>query len=235
MKIRYFFLIVICLVLCSGCSVEYNLDIDSKLNLAEEISINSSDSNDISRIIALKDYYPISYSADKSEIFEKKTDGVSYYDVKKNSTNTKVNFKYDYDLKSYSDNVFVKNCYEYVTLMNYFNEEKNRNELILSTSNKFLCFDYQDTLDDVTVKIHTKRKVYNNNADEIKNNTYIWNINRDNRNDKAIIMSMESSLLDDGLSFWERNAFLLVLGCLLIIGLLVYYFMSKRSKRVDKI
>ena len=70
MKIRYFFLIVICLVLCSGCSVEYNLDIDSKLNLAEEISINSSDSNDISRIIALKDYYPISYSADKSEIFE---------------------------------------------------------------------------------------------------------------------------------------------------------------------
>ena len=235
MKLKYIILGFCCFLFCSGCSVEYNLDIDNELNLKEKITINSQNSNDINRIKELKDYYPTNYSADRFEIFEKKTKGVSYYDVNKNSDNTSVEFKYNYNFKSFSDNVFAKTCYEYVTLMNYYNEETKRNELILSTSNKFMCFDYQDTLDNVTLKIHTKRKVYDNNADEVKNDTYIWNINRDNQNEKYIMLSMESTIKDNEVPFWEKNILLFVLLGLLLIGLIVFIIMSKRSKRVDKI
>ena len=235
MKYKYILLSLLCLLFCSGCSVEYNLDIDNKLNFNEVIIINSNDTSDVKRIEELKTFYPVSYDADKFEIFEKKTDGVEYYDVKKSDNNSKVEFVYNYDINSYNDNVFAKNCYEYVTLMNFYNDNTKRDELVLSTSSEFLCFDNNSTLDDVTVKIKTKRKVYDTNADKIDKNTYVWNINKDNKNEKPIVMSMESSLLDEDLPFWERNIFFIIVVGLIIVGLIVYFVISRRSKRVDKI
>ena len=234
MKVKYILCSILLIVFCSGCSVTYNLDIDKELDLNESIRISTNDSVDIERISKINSFYPISYDVDKIEVFEKKVEGIEYYDVTKNSDNTEITFNYKYNVDLYLNNVFARNCYEYVTAMDYFNKDKKRNELLISTSKKFLCFDENESLEEVTVKIHTKRKVYDNNADEVKGNTYIWHINKDNKDDRAIIMNI-SSTENNGLSFWERNLVFIIFLGVFIIGLLVYLFMRKRSMKVDKI
>jgi len=234
MKSKYILLSVFLIVVCTGCSVTYDLNIDKELNLNESININSHSSSEVTKISDFKVFYPINYEADNPLVFERRVDGVEYYDVTKNDDNTEITFNYKYNVDLYLNNVFARNCYEYVTAMDYFNKDKKRNELLLSTSKKFLCFDKNESLDEVTVKIHTKRKVYDNNADEVKGKTYIWHINKDNKDDRAIIMNV-SSTKGDKLSFWQRNMIFIVFIGVFIVGLIIYFFGRKRSGRINKI
>ena len=234
MKIRYILCSILLIVFCSGCSVTYDLDIDKELNLNESININSNLEMDIKRIADFKDFYPINYEADNPLVFERRVDGVEYYDVTKNNDNNDITFNYKYNVDLYLNNVFARNCYEYVTAMDYFNKNEQRNELLISTSKKFLCFDTNESLEEVTVRIHTKRKVYDNNADEVKGKTYIWHINKNNKDDRAIIMKVSSSK-SDRLSFWERNMIFIVFIVVFIVGLIIYLIGKKRSGRINKI
>ena len=235
MKVKYIFSILLVLLLCSGCSVTYNLDIDSKLNLTENVSIDADTSSDIEDISDYNKFLPISYYADESSIFSEKKDGVDYYNMGKKDDNTSINFDYVFDVDKINDSVFAHSCYNYITVMNSYNKDEQRDELLISTSKNFLCFDNYDNLDNVTVKIHTKRSVYSNNADFVDKNTYIWNINETNKNNASIQMVINSEIIDEGIPFWEQNVLFIIVAIVMLISLIIYIFVKKRSDKVNKI
>ena len=69
MKFKNLFSIFVVLLLCSGCSVTYDLNIDSKLNLTENTSIVADTNSEIQKISDYDQFLPISYYADESSIF----------------------------------------------------------------------------------------------------------------------------------------------------------------------
>ena len=235
MKFKYLFCILLICFICSGCSVTYNLDIDDNLNLDEHISMVSDNDSESKRFADYKYNLPINYDADNPNVFENVVDGVDYYEIKKNADNSTMDFNYKYNIKKFNNNVFARSCYQSVSIMNNYNQVDKRNELLLSTSKEFLCFDSYDNLDSVTVKIHTSRKVYDNNANSVKGNDYIWNINRENYKDATIYMAIDSDKVDNKVSFIEKHILLILIGLLIIAGIVLFIILRKRSEQKNEI
>jgi len=233
MKVKVILLSVFVLLICSGCSVEYNLDIDKGLKLNESVTIETFNNEEKMKIKDYNSYLPIDINADDYSVYQEKKDGVEYYNFTKD--NNKIMFDYLYDVDKFNNNVFARTCYEYVTVMENYNKEEERNELILSTSKEFLCFKYYDSLENVVVKIKTTRDVYSNNADNVEGNTYIWNINKANKEDATINLVIDGNVTVEKLSFWERNLLFLISVGVFILGGVIYLVMKKRSEKVDKI
>ena len=78
MKNGKFLFLLLILMICSGCSVEYNLNIDKDDKIKEIITLSAEDGNDIEQIEKYQTYLPIDKDADDAGVFEKKIDGVSY-------------------------------------------------------------------------------------------------------------------------------------------------------------
>ena len=217
--------------LLTGCSVNYKLDIDRELSFKENIVISKNDDSDVKSIKEFNYNVPINIEADDLSIFEKKVDGVDYYYQKKSED--KIKFSYDFNISQFNYDMFVRSCYQYVTVMN------ENDELLLSTSRKFLCFDKYDNLDDVTVTIYSKYRLKDTNADEASNRTYKWYLNKENANDKYLYLLLDTKHRD--LTLLERisegefvNMFTISL-VLFVVVLIVCFIFKKKGDRKNKI
>lgn len=235
MKFRIFLLSLFVLLFCSGCNVEYNLNIDDKLNLNEVIEIEATTNDEMKKISDYNSLLPVDINIDDSFAFQNKNKNIEYYEISKKRNNSFINFKYSYDVDLFNDNVFARSCYQYVTVMNNHDNVDDRDELVLSTSKKFLCFDNFEDLDNVIIKIKTKREVFSNNADSVDGDTYIWNITEANKDDAAISMVMSSEIVANKLSFFEKNALFIIVLSVFIVGGIIYILMKKRSEKVNEI
>lgn len=221
------------LIILSGCSVQYKLDIDKNINLIEKISVTALSKTESEQIKNYDGYLPIDIELDEPYIFEEKVEGIEYYDIKKNDNNSNINFNYSYNIDKFNNNIFVKNCYKYVTTT------KKENELILSTSKEFLCFEQYEELENVTVTITSKYKLKETNADTVEHNQYIWNINKSNANNRNLYLSLDISKRD--LNFLEKlkegeytSIFTLTIT-LLLIGIVVYFIIKRKGDIRNKI
>ncbi len=215
----------------TGCSVDYRLDIDRNLSLKENINIFKNNDLDVKSIEEFNYNVPINIEADDLSIFEKRVDGIDYYYQKKSED--KINFSYDFNISQFNYDMFVRSCYQYVTVMN------ENDELLLSTSRKFLCFDKYDNLDDVTVTIYSKYRLKDTNADEASNRTYKWYLNKENANDKYLYLLLDTKHRD--LTLLERisegefvNMFTISL-VLFVVVLIVCFIFKKKGDRKNKI
>lgn len=232
---RYFkFIICLFLILfLFGCSATYEIDIDKELNIDEKLELSSESYN--SQISNYESFLPVDINVDDIEAFKVKSDDIEYYDINKNDDNSKIEFSYTFDIDKFNNSMMARSCYEYVTVMNSYNKDNLRDELLISTSKKFLCFNNYNNLDDVTVNITTKKEVYSNNADSVNGNTYTWYINKDTKDDASIQMVINSEVIDEGIPFWEENLLFIIVCIVLIFSGIVYLFIKRRSDKVNKI
>ena len=89
-------------------------------------------------------------------------------------------------------NANINSCFD------AFSFVTNNNDYILSTSKGFKCMfvDYNE-VDSVEIIITSNHEIIESNADELKNNKLIWNINDENAKDKQIgVAVMLKALLD---------------------------------------
>ena len=135
--------------------------------------------------------------------------------------------------------MIIHKCYKYLTFMNTENKKTKKNELLLSTSRQFLCFDKYDNLDDVTVTIRSKFKLKDTNADIVEKHKYTWNITKDNANDKFIYLLLD--VHDRDLTLLEKiqegeytNIFTISL-VLLLFGFLIYFSLKVKGKRRNRV
>ena len=171
-------LIIMILLLTTGCTCEYNLTIEGN-TYKEKVIITPENSDELS---AFNQKWEI--PIDKDE-YEK----ISGFD-NENEVDTKVyNYKFssnqlifnnDFNRSNISKSTAAYNCYNKVTISNY------NNTTIISTSSKADCFDKHPPLTNVKVTIKVDREVISNNADSVSGNIYTWNINKENANNKSI-------------------------------------------------
>lgn len=187
MKRSNFLFVFFILIFCSGCSAEYNLNIDKNDNFQEVIELTAEDGNDIEKIKSYQTYLPIDKNADDAGVFENKVDGVSYYEYKKSTSGDKLSFNYSHRFDTFQQDYITNNSYEYVTLT------KDKDKLILSTSRINKAFERYDNLNSVTINITSRYKLVDTNADTHSNYKYTWVIDRTNYYNKYLYLSLDTS------------------------------------------
>ena len=175
------------LLFCSGCSVEYNLEIDKNDKFQEVVELSAEDGNDIEKIQSYQSYLPIDKDADDAGVFKDKKEGFSYYDQKKSTSFDKLKFSYLHNFDTFQQDYITNNSYEYVTIT------MDKNNLILSTSRINKAFERYDNLNSVTVNITSRYKLIDTNADTHSNYKYTWVIDRTNYNNKYLYLSLDTS------------------------------------------
>lgn len=225
--------LIIMLLLTTGCTCEYNLNIDGN-TYKEEINILGTDSEEINnfnndwKVPVDKDEYNNISGEPGTEI---KINGDTYtYKISGNN----LIFSYDFTRNRLNNSTAISNCYDKATIQSY------ENSIVISTSNKVSCFDKYPTLTMVKVNITTDKNVTSNNADSVNGNTYTWNLTKNNSSDKSINMiidnkednSQNQTTPDDNSANQPQNNnkdYTLYIFCgILLIILLSGYFISKK-------
>lgn len=227
-KLLFLFLL---LLFCSGCSAEYNLNIDKDDKIKEIITLSAEDGNDIEQIEKYQTYLPIDKDADDASVFEKKIDGVSYYEQKKSTSYDKLKFSYLHHFDTFQQDYITNSSYEYVTLT------KDKENLILSTSRINKAFERYDNLNSVTVNITSRYKLIDTNADTHSNYKYTWVIDRTNYNNKYLYLSLDTSnrkkIVSEEVNDTGIFAYLpliLIIAGIIVIGWLVVKKGDKRNQ-----
>lgn len=172
---------ILCLLL-SGCTVNYNLKIEDNLFtetikgnvLNEEVKIDKdqTDTNYTNYFITKEQ--PVLINDDN--IFYKKT-------LSKNNNSTDYIYSYTYNENTIKDSRILNECFE-----NFEFKEKN-NTYHLAAFGDFYC-DYTDT---ININISTEYNVSIHNAKEIKNNTYTWIIDKNNKDNLNLYISIDKN------------------------------------------
>lgn len=225
---KLLFLLLI-LMICSGCSVEYNLNIDKDDKIKEIITLLAEDGNDIEQIEKYQTYLPIDKDADDAGVFGKKIDGVSYYDQKKSPSYDKLRFSYLHNFDTFQRDYITNSSYQYVTIT------KDDNQLILSTSRINKAFERYDNLNSVTINITSRYKLVDTNADTHSKYKYTWVVDRTNYNNKYLYLSLDTSNRKKTVSeeVNDTGIFAYLSLILIIVGVIVvgWFVVKKGDKR----
>jgi|GEM_PF-2960902 len=204
----------------TGCDAKYEMEIkNSKIN--EDISIFVPNDNTEKKINDLMDYYGI--NAD-SGFTTKITKGSDATEVSLSGATKKINSYFD------SSDSFINKCYNKVSFM------LEDGKYYLGTSKGFKCLTYEYMqLDKITISIKTYHKVYENNADKVRNNVYTWNIDKDNASKNSILFVTSKN----DYVWYYRYRYLFggivaILAILLVTYIVISIFRST-SKRANKI
>lgn len=175
-KMKKIIFVFICLLVC-GCTTSYNLEIkEGSFNESIDIKISKSliPEKTENPEIELDDQITPFLEEETSALFstpevyynKEVKDFSDYYDVK---------MSYEYLPSEFKDSNSLNLCFDKFE----FNDEEN---YYIHGYGTFYCL-YSD---EMTISITTKNDVIINNADVVKGNTYIWNINGRNKNNVDI-------------------------------------------------
>lgn len=230
MKKSKILLSIIVLVFCSGCTVNYDLNINRINDISENVMLSATDGNDIAEFADFNSYIPIDKNADDSGVFDSKVDGVEYYTQKINSSSDKLLFSYNHtNFNTFSNDYITNNAYKYVTIT------RNDDSLILSTSKLNLAFDRYDNLDEVVVTITSRYKLIETNADSSEKYKYTWTIDRSNYDDKYLYLSLDTSerknTLTEDIEEMNLFAYLPLIIIIVVIVVAVWLFIKRSEKK----
>ena len=194
---KLLFLLFLITTTCTGCSIEYNLNI-TKDNIEETIYVTDYISSNRTKKEILNHYnmwYPTYVNfitkgeSIEIEDFSKKIDGIEYHDKNIIELNNgyKYTYKYKYPINKYHDSYVLASSFAETTVY------KKTNSLVLKTSDEsFLCnYNYFDNVKiNVTIDPEIYKLNYTNSSSK-NNNTYTWNINKNNCNNSEIILTLD--------------------------------------------
>ena len=253
-KIKLILILILIVTTCTGCTVEYNINI-SKDTIEEVINVNDYISSTRTSQEIMKHYntwYPtfVNYIPDGQETieledFNEKVKGIEYHEKNINQTNNgyQYEYKYNYPLNKYYDSYVLARSYIETNIYNGYND------LVIRTGKENLLCQY-DYFDSAKVNITIDPEAYKvnyTNTSNVNGNTYSWNLDRSNCNDSQIILTLdkihksdittkEPSVEIDKKSKTSDHTLYIFLGILLIIvliGYIVFKKMKEKSERID--
>lgn len=179
-------LLIIAVLLTTGCTCEYNLTIDNN-TYHEKIILTGTTSEEITNF-SNKWQIPV----DKEEYNSIGGDTNSGVDVtgdiyEYSKTGNNLVFNYDFTTSGINNSTAISQCYSKATITAY------QDSIIISTSDKVNCFDRYAPLTNLKINITTTKQVKSHNADSVNGNTYTWNVNSTNANNKPINLLIDNS------------------------------------------
>lgn len=236
--VRQFIVLIGIILLLSGCTVDYDLNIDDDF-VNENLSFVENDNSKLDTIRTYGTFWmdDISYRNLINEYMKmdiaSTSDNKQFYDKQLISNNgVGMNLNSKFKLDNYSESKIAYNCYK------YFNVDSEDGIYTISTSKDFLCFnDDYPLLEQVNINITTKYKVLENNADSVNGNTYSWVINKRNADNSKIIIKFKTKSDNVFANIInEDNKFLIIiLGAIGVIGLIIVFYVYLKSKKNNKI
>lgn len=231
MKNKKIILLILVMLLFSGCSVNYDLYVNSDLTVNEKVTAyEGADS--------LKTKTGQEAKAAANTFYDLyKIDGVNYSfsTVENNGLVTSItttSFKSLEDYEEYFKSDIVKEV----------NITKKDSNITIEYKQNVPLNDYSSRsliYDDITVNLNIPFKVTKHNADSVKGNTYTWNINKDGKlKDIKITFNKDetstSRVFDFG--FFKINvkySVLLVSGLVLVLLIIIgiVYIRNKKNNR----
>lgn len=181
-------LLVLCIILLTGCSGEYNLTITDKKKVEENLIISISNEEILetnSSVEEYLDHYKYVYSTAENfkgyEIKTKKSKPNSYFKVRRN-------YK---DLEQYVKSNSFKSMFIYADILDtgkYLEFTSSRNDYIYNYQNNMLISE-EDKYDSFDINIKFYNEVVEHNADEVdeKNNIYTWHVDVNRSADDSFI------------------------------------------------
>lgn len=242
MKNKILFLIFnVCLF--TGCTVNYNIDIDSAIS--ENISFIESNSNINNNIYTddtsgFKSYkeeisnlndYPTSVLSNQAiDIYEpqNKVDGTLYYNSKIVDNNNQYGVIFDakYDIKNIEYVKVFNTCYDDVKV------NSDNGIIKINIKGENICFKYY-SLDEINIKLKTKYKVLSNNATSKEGKYYIWTINKDNYNKQEINIEIDTTRGSE--SFSLTQILLIIFGVVFVFCGIIFLIVKAINKKNNKI
>ena len=208
--------LVCMLFILTGCSVNYNLNIDSN-SITESISGNvlKSEYEVSDSDTSLNDIYYF-LNNDLNALFD--TESVYLRTLEDKGNKINYNFSYTYN-NNYDRSNIINSCFE-----NHLVEEDD-DYLYIRLSGKFYCM-YADKID---ISVTSSSAVIESNAKSVKGNTYKWVIkDSDNVN---IFMNISKNLsYSSGKEVKSISTFQIIGLVILVMLCGIAYLMYKRNK-----
>lgn len=178
-------ILLIAIILITGCSGNYNLNINKDLTVSEELSVILE--NEAS-------------SYDKiNELFINNNIDNDKYRVVTEGNNLNVTYKESYD--SLED--YLLNSFLYKQLFEKISYNTDRNEFSLEASNIFNTtsskLNYSNSIKSLRINVTTPLNIIDENSDTSSEDTYTWTIdNKTKEKDAYLIFSINSKRISFG-------------------------------------
>lgn len=219
-------LLIVCLFLITGCDIKYDLVIDNdsfKENVTMSFLKSQTDYNDVS--IYLSNKTPISNNVGETRFYNAKIEeSNAYYNLI---------YNYNHDVDTIRQSYFITNCYP------NFNIQNSDDKIALSSGTGFRCINGDDALqsDSVEINITTKLKVLDNNADIVNGNTYTWNIDKNNYQNKSLDMILQKSFDLNEVVVQSEASYLtgIIAAFIVVILLVIFIFIKIKQRKNNKI
>lgn len=149
--------------------------------------------------------------------------------------NFTVNYNYVYTPEMFNQALYANDCFD------AFSFVKQGDNYILSTSEGFKCMSLNYYfLDELKLQIKTNHVVLENNADQSKDEKYIWNINNDNAENKRIYIKFgevkERNFFEKVFDFIRENKLTVITITILVLGVgiavLTIVIISKKNNEI---
>lgn len=218
------FILICCIFLLSGCSVEYNLTINES-TMEEDINAifdKATESEIASRMEGIRRTAFYNYDTRENE----------YYDFTKRETNDNIilNYNYQYMGNDLYKSEAASRCY-YKRIVNVTDDD-----ITINTDNQVACL-YKDgdrEIEDIIVNVRTNLTVLESNADKVNGNVYTWNINDQNYTNKPIYIKIEKERYQEPF-ISQFISIIVIIITFVMIGILIYFKAIRKHKKNNKI
>lgn len=181
------------LFLCSGCSINYHIDI-TKDYVIETIKVNDTIKSNRTKNDIINQYHswiPAYIDSNNIEEYDisEKTEEFEYHqkNIEETSNGYYYTYKYNYPIEKYSDATSIREAY---SKRKFYID----NDYIIINTDKqnLLCnYSYFDELK-ITISVDTNTYSVNyTNANQNIGDNYIWNINKNNCDNSEIVLKLD--------------------------------------------
>lgn len=215
-KIFKYSLLILLIVICTGCSGNYNLNINPDLSIEEKLELTIDNKGD-------------SYQK-TLDIFEKNGIEKSHYDV--NITGDEITIEYNDKYSSIEDYILNSKVYPQIFSKVEYNKTKKYIDLYTSDNIKVKNDNNKNgtNLTDfevIQVNINNPYKVINTDAEMINDNIYTWSIKKDDIN-KTIHMQFKPSFNKFPIKSVVVGSLMLIIIVSFIIYIVRRYHLDQR-------
>lgn len=186
MKKIYFILPI--LLIITGCSSKINIDIDQN-SVIETVELQNLESETYSKLktwngFPLQLYHDEELNDPAWLPNREKESGVKYYDITFNDSNNSLLGTGIFTIDEHHRSSLIRRCFK------YYDVRKAGQITSFETGHGLIC-----AFQNFSVTVSTPYKVINSNAHKIdeENNTYTWNITKENKNDVYISLKIDFS------------------------------------------
>ena len=216
-KYKKIILFISCIIL-TGCTTNYNLEINMKDNIFNETIKETVLDSELTDDETDTNIYSFLLNGNNQAFYNASN---YFYNQELNKENNLTNYTYTYTFnkENYKDSNILNSCFDKVNIT----EEEDKYKIILSGN--FSCNYAEETI----INIKTNSKVLANNANKINKDTYTWKIDKNKSDNLFLYMTISTTELNKT-NFTSWSTFKTI-GLIIIVILSAFciYVLKKKS------